>query len=126
MIGSRCDNCLLLLPLVRVSKNLPAIVRETDFSTQARRRRRLGSCNLCAWSCLDYPFSLTRSESQLYSLAGSLFLLISGQYFFFFFPEWFIYGGIGMAVAVMALVNILALSNVSAPYPTVRISLSLT
>ena len=30
-----------------------------------------------------------------------------------------------MAVAVMALVNILALSNVSTPYPTVRISLSL-
>ena len=45
-------------------------------------------------------------------MAGSLFLLISGQYFFFFFPEWFIYGGIGMAVAVMAVLNILALSNV--------------
>jgi len=47
----------------------------------------------------------------IYSLAGSLFLLISGQFFFFFFPEWFIYGGIGIAVAVMAAVNILALSN---------------
>jgi len=47
----------------------------------------------------------------LYSLAGSLFLLIEGQYFFFFFPEWYIYGGIGMAVAVLALVNIIALSN---------------
>jgi len=47
----------------------------------------------------------------VYSLAGALFLLIRGQYFFFFFPEWFIYGGIGMAVAVMAVVNILALSN---------------
>ena len=57
--------------------------------------------------------SLTRSGSQLYSLAGSLFLLISGQYFFFFFPEWFIYGGIGMGVAVLAVLNILALSNVS-------------
>ena len=60
-----------------------------------------------------YSFSLTRSGSQAYSLAGSLFLLIEGQYLFFFFPEWFIYGGIGMAVAVLAVVNIFALSNVS-------------
>jgi hypothetical protein len=44
-------------------------------------------------------------------LAGSLFLLIDGQYFFFFYPEWYIYGGIGMTVAVVALLNILALSN---------------
>jgi hypothetical protein len=58
-------------------------------------------------------FPLTRSGSQLYSLAGSIFLLIRGQYFFFVFPEWYIYGGIGMAVAVLAAVNILALSNVS-------------
>jgi hypothetical protein len=47
----------------------------------------------------------------IYSLAGSLFLLIEGQYFFFFFPEWYIYGGIGMAVAVLALLNVVALSN---------------
>jgi hypothetical protein len=47
----------------------------------------------------------------IYSLAGSLFLLIEGQYFFFVFPEWFIYGGIGMAVAVLAALSILALSN---------------
>jgi len=47
----------------------------------------------------------------IYSLAGSLFLLIEGQYFFFVFPEWFIYGGIGMAVAVLAALNVVALSN---------------
>lgn len=47
----------------------------------------------------------------IYSLAGALFLLIEGQYFFFLFPEWFIYGGIGIAVAVLALVNVIALSN---------------
>lgn len=47
----------------------------------------------------------------LYSLAGALFLLIEGQYFFFVFPEWYIYGGIGMAVAVVALLNVVALSN---------------
>lgn len=57
-------------------------------------------------------FSSPASITQVYSLAGSLFLLILGQYFFFFYPEWFIYGGIGMAVAVLALLNILALSNV--------------
>jgi len=47
----------------------------------------------------------------IYSLAGALFLLIEGQYFFFVFPEWFIYGGIGMAVAVLAALNVVALSN---------------
>jgi hypothetical protein len=46
-----------------------------------------------------------------YSLAGSLFLLIKGQYIFFVFPEWFIYGGIGMAVAAIAAINVIALSN---------------
>jgi len=47
----------------------------------------------------------------IYSLAGALFLLIEGQYFFFLYPEWYIYGGIGMTVAVLALVNGIALSN---------------
>ncbi|KIY69361.1 hypothetical protein CYLTODRAFT_420761 [Cylindrobasidium torrendii FP15055 ss-10] len=46
-----------------------------------------------------------------YSLAGSLFLLIDGQYLFFTYPEWFIYGGIGMAVCAVSLINVLALSN---------------
>jgi len=49
----------------------------------------------------------------LYNLAGSLFLLIAGQYLFFFFPEWYIYGGIGMAVCAVAIINVLALSNKS-------------
>ncbi|KAH7100793.1 hypothetical protein BKA62DRAFT_705654 [Auriculariales sp. MPI-PUGE-AT-0066] len=47
----------------------------------------------------------------LYSLAGGLFLLISGQYLFFYHPEWFIYGGVGMGVAAVALINMFALSN---------------
>lgn len=46
-----------------------------------------------------------------YSLGGSLFLLMRGQFLFFVYPEWFIYGGIGMAVAAAALINVLALSN---------------
>ncbi|TBU50060.1 hypothetical protein BD309DRAFT_986026 [Dichomitus squalens] len=47
----------------------------------------------------------------LYSLAGGIFLLIRGQYLFFVFPEWQIYGGIGIAVGVAAALSILALSN---------------
>jgi len=47
----------------------------------------------------------------LYSLAGSIFLLRYGQFFYFVYPEWFIYGGIGMGVAAVAIINIFALSN---------------
>ncbi|KAF9055938.1 hypothetical protein BJ165DRAFT_1429644 [Panaeolus papilionaceus] len=46
-----------------------------------------------------------------YSLAGGLFLLIKGQYLFFFFPEWQIYGGIGLGVAAAAIISMFALSN---------------
>ncbi|EPQ60156.1 hypothetical protein GLOTRDRAFT_52078 [Gloeophyllum trabeum ATCC 11539] len=46
-----------------------------------------------------------------YSLAGGLFLLIDGQYLFFEFPEWQIYGGIGVGVCALAVINIFALSN---------------
>jgi len=46
-----------------------------------------------------------------YSIAGGIFLLVSGQYFFFVFPEWQIYGGIGIGVAVTAALSMLALSN---------------
>lgn len=48
---------------------------------------------------------------MLYSIAGGVFLLIEGQYLFFVYPEWFIYGGIGLGVAAVAAINILALSN---------------
>jgi len=47
----------------------------------------------------------------LYSIAGGVFLLIRGQYLFFTYPEWQIYGGIGIAVGVAAVLSILALSN---------------
>jgi hypothetical protein len=46
-----------------------------------------------------------------YSLAGSLFLLMRGQYLYFVYPEWFIYGGIGMAVTAVAVINAITLSN---------------
>jgi hypothetical protein len=35
----------------------------------------------------------------LYSVAGSVFLFMYGQYFFFIYPEAQIYGGVGMAIA---------------------------
>lgn len=47
----------------------------------------------------------------LYSIAGSIFLLHWGQFLFFVYPEWFIYGGIGLGVAALAVVNVIALSN---------------
>lgn len=47
----------------------------------------------------------------LYSVAGSVFLLRWGQFLFFVYPEWFIYGGIGMGVASAAAINLVALSN---------------
>jgi len=47
----------------------------------------------------------------LYSVAGGIFLLRWGQYLFFIYPEWQIYGGIALGVGVVALVTILALSN---------------
>jgi hypothetical protein len=46
-----------------------------------------------------------------YSIAGGVFLLIDGQYLFFTYPEWFIYGGIGLGVAAVAVINMFALSN---------------
>lgn len=47
----------------------------------------------------------------LYSVAGSVFLFMRGQYLFFYYPEAQIYGGIGMAVGAIAVINIFALYN---------------
>jgi len=47
----------------------------------------------------------------IYSVAGSIFLFKYGGWLYFAYPEWLIYGGIGMAVAAVALINIFALSN---------------
>jgi hypothetical protein len=47
----------------------------------------------------------------LYSLAGGLFMLLYGQYLFFWFPEWQIYGGISLGVVGLAVINVFALSN---------------
>lgn len=49
----------------------------------------------------------------LYNLAGSILLFRDGQYLFFDFPEWQIYGGIGMAVMSICVINIIGLSNTS-------------
>ncbi|CAD6915313.1 unnamed protein product [Tilletia controversa] len=47
----------------------------------------------------------------LYSLAGSIFLFKDGQFFFFNFPEYQIYGGIGMGVMAVCVISIIGLSN---------------
>jgi len=47
----------------------------------------------------------------LYSAVGGVVLLKWGQYLFFTYPEWEIYGGIGLVVALAAFINLLALSN---------------
>ncbi|KAL9934014.1 hypothetical protein V8E36_007096 [Tilletia maclaganii] len=47
----------------------------------------------------------------LYNLAGSIFLFRSGQYFFFNYPEYQIYGGIGMAVMAICVISVIGLSN---------------
>jgi len=47
----------------------------------------------------------------VYSLAGSIFLLKAGQFIYFVYPEWFIYGGIGMGVCAVAVINAVTLSN---------------
>jgi len=49
----------------------------------------------------------------LYSVAGGVFLFIRGDYFFLTYPEAQIYGGISMAVAAVAGLNCLSLSNKS-------------
>ncbi|KAK0549022.1 hypothetical protein OC846_004245 [Tilletia horrida] len=47
----------------------------------------------------------------IYNLAGSILLFKDGQFFFFNFPEWQIYGGIGMAVMAVCVITTLAISN---------------
>jgi hypothetical protein len=46
-----------------------------------------------------------------YSVVGGIFLFHWGQFIYFVYPEWEVYGAIGMAVAFTALINIFALSN---------------
>ena len=49
----------------------------------------------------------------LYNLAGSILLFRYGPFLFFDFPEWQIYGGIGIAVVAICVINVIALSNTS-------------
>jgi len=46
-----------------------------------------------------------------YSVGGGIFLIEWGQYLFFTYPEWTLYGGISLLVAFAAFVNMIALSN---------------
>ncbi|KAF8482075.1 hypothetical protein DFH94DRAFT_734883 [Russula ochroleuca] len=47
----------------------------------------------------------------LYSSIGGIFLFHYGPFLFFVYPEWQVYGGIALAVAVTAALNTLALAN---------------
>jgi len=46
-----------------------------------------------------------------YSIGGGIFLLIDGKFLFFRYPEWQIYGGIGLVTGLTAVITIFALSN---------------
>jgi len=52
----------------------------------------------------------------LYSIAGGIFLLVDGPFIFFVYPEWEIYGGIGLGVALAAIISMFALSNRSSTW----------
>ncbi|KAI0049296.1 hypothetical protein FA95DRAFT_1516289 [Auriscalpium vulgare] len=47
----------------------------------------------------------------LYSVVGGILLFKYGEFIFFVYPEWQIYGGISMAVGGVAAINAFALSN---------------
>ncbi|CAE6413431.1 unnamed protein product [Rhizoctonia solani] len=47
----------------------------------------------------------------IYNLVGGILLLRYGQFLYFVYPEWYIYGGISMAIGSVAVLNILSLSN---------------
>jgi len=59
----------------------------------------------------------------LYSLAGSIVLFIYGKFLFFVYPEWYIYGGISMVIALIAFINVIALAN--SAYTWIRVSTTL-
>lgn len=47
----------------------------------------------------------------LYSIAGAIFLFLKGTFLFFTYPEPQIYGGISIAVGILAVVLVIALIN---------------
>jgi hypothetical protein len=49
----------------------------------------------------------------VYSLAGGILLLRDGQFIYFVYPEWQIYGGISLGIGIAAALSAVALSNQS-------------
>jgi len=47
----------------------------------------------------------------VYSVGGGVFLFLDGPFLFFVYPEWEIYGAIGLLVGLTAIMSFLALSN---------------
>ncbi|KAH9997784.1 hypothetical protein BJV74DRAFT_826457 [Russula compacta] len=52
----------------------------------------------------------------LYSVVGGIFLYRDGPFLYFVYPEWQIFGGIALAVALTAALSVLALGNRSATW----------
>jgi len=46
-----------------------------------------------------------------YSIGGGIFLFVDGPFIFFVYPEWEIYGGIGLLAGLTAIITMFALSN---------------
>jgi hypothetical protein len=69
-------------------------------------------CDNC---CLIFPLRVGgmawATIILLYSLIGGIVLFHYGPFLFFVYPEWQIYGGIALAVALVAAITILALGN---------------
>jgi len=49
----------------------------------------------------------------VYSIAGGVFFLELGGFLFFVYPEWQIYGFISLTVGLVAVINVISLSNKS-------------
>ena len=86
----RCDNCLLVMPLVSYGvKWLEYALIHSSYPEGGCNC--LGRCDRCKAISIPILTSKPADLAQAYSLAGGIFLLVDGQYIFFFFPEWWIH-----------------------------------
>ena len=88
----RCDNCLLLLPLVRLAIQVPGLFVDDPYSTSERWRDCLGCCDRCKGSFLNgiNYVSLMGSGKiycQLYIFPRSRFRPIASQVVFICLSE---------------------------------------
>ncbi|PPR01032.1 LOW QUALITY PROTEIN: hypothetical protein CVT26_015633 [Gymnopilus dilepis] len=91
-------------PTPFLASNLPLSL--FAFVTSFSSRFRLLSSH---WTNI----ALIVCNHDIYSVAGAVFLFKQGMFFFFVYPEWFIYGGISLGVAAAAVLSIIALLSSS-------------